>query len=136
MNERERSRLDQAKIDSANLYREELYTDLKMGSIQVLTPVKTDGSTDPSRPVRFVAQTQVLSGAGPLPLSASIDAKNLAEAIDKFPEAIQQAMERLMEEARELQRQEASRIVVPKMGAPGVGGPGPVGGGPGGLIVP
>jgi hypothetical protein len=31
----------------------------------------------------------------------------------KFPEAIQAAVERLVEEARELQRREMSRIVVP-----------------------
>ena len=58
----------------------------------------------------------------------------LDEAIAQFPEAINQAVERLIEEARELQRQEASRIVVPgqgPMGGPmGPGGPG----GPGGKI--
>lgn len=136
MSERERTRVDEARIDANNLYREELFTDLRLGSIQVLTPVKTDGTKDPTRPVRYVGQTQVLSAAGPLPLNAPIDARTMDEAIEKFPQAIQQAMDRLMEEAREVQRQEASRIVVPKMG-PGGPGPGPgAGGGPGGLIMP
>ena len=44
---------------------------------------------------------------------APIEAANLAEAIAKFPAAVNEAVERLMEEAREMQRREASRIVVP-----------------------
>ena len=39
--------------------------------------------------------------------------------MEKFPEAVKQAVERLIEEAREIQRQEASRIVVP--GSPAIG---------------
>ena len=33
--------------------------------------------------------------------------------MDAFPEAVNQTVERMIEEAREMQRQEASRIVVP-----------------------
>ena len=54
-----------------------------------------------------------LADMGLLPVSAPIEAVNLAEAIEKFPEAINQAVEKLIEEAREIQRQEASRIVLP-----------------------
>ena len=74
-----------------------------------------------------------MSARGLLPVSAPIDAPSLDDAIAQFPEAINQAVERLIEEARELQRQEASRIVVPgqaPLGPMGPGGPG----GPGGKI--
>ena len=50
--------------------------------------------------------------------------------IDKFPEAIQAAVERLIEEAKEIRRREASRIVVPgQMPGGGMGGGGMGGGG-------
>ena len=49
----------------------------------------------------------------PLPVQTQIEAASIEEAAAKFPEAIREAVERLMEEAREIQRREASRIVVP-----------------------
>lgn len=106
-------------VDPNNLYREETFTDLKVATLQRLTPIKPDGSSDPSRETLFVGQTQLLSQAGPVPVHCPIEAGSLSEAMEKFPAAVKQAVERLVEEAREIQRQEASRIVVP--GAPGVG---------------
>ncbi len=64
-----------------------------------------------------------MSARGPLPINCPIEAKTLAEAMDAFPQAVQDAVERLMEEAREMQRHEATRIVVPGQG-PGPGGTG------------
>lgn len=101
------------RIDTHNLYREETLTDLKAGSIRQLTPVTLDGKNDTSRRLIFVGQTQIMTQVGPLPVQARIDARTLREAIEKFPEAIQSAIEALMDEAREAQRQEMSRIVVP-----------------------
>ena len=106
-------------VDPNNLYREETFTDLKVATLQRLTPIKPDGSADPSRETLFVGQTQLLSQAGPVPVHCPIEAASLSEAMEKFPAAVKQAVERLVEEAREIQRQEASRIVVP--GSPGVG---------------
>jgi hypothetical protein len=111
--------ISEIEVDKTNLYREELYTDLKIASIRVLTPVKVDGAIDTSRPVLYSGETQLMSQMGPVPVHAPIDAANLAEAIAKFPEAVNQAVERLMEEAREIQRREASRIVVPGQPPPG-----------------
>ncbi|HEB89083.1 MAG TPA: hypothetical protein ENI85_05890 [Deltaproteobacteria bacterium] len=122
--------LGDIRVDIDNLYREDTFTDLKVASIRRLTPIKADGSDDPSRPVMFVGETTLMSARGPLPINCPIEASTLAEALDAFPQAIQDAVERLMEEAREMQRQEASRIVVPGQGGP-VGG-GPLGGPPGG----
>jgi hypothetical protein len=106
-------------VDRDNLYREEAFTDLKVASLQRLTPIKPDGSPDESREVLFVGQTQLMSQAGPVPVHFPIEAKSLAEAMEKFPEAVNRAVERLIEEAREIQREEASRIVVP--GSPVMG---------------
>ena len=113
-------------VDLNNLYREETFTDLKVASIRRLTPVTADGSDDTSRPTMFVGETTLMSARGPLPINCPIEAASLTDALDAFPQAVQQAVERLMEEAREMQRQEASRIVVPGQGG------GPMGGGGGG----
>jgi hypothetical protein len=60
-----------------------------------------------------------MSQRGPLPIQAPIEARTLSEAFDRFPDAVNAAVERIIEQARELQRQEATRIVVPGQQAPG-----------------
>lgn len=109
--------LDQIQFDAANLYIEETITDLRVGAIRRLTPIDKDGKRDLSRPVLFFAQAQVMSQLGALPVSAAIEAKNLDEAIRNYPKAVQAGVEALMAEAREMQRQEMSRIVVPDAGS-------------------
>jgi hypothetical protein len=105
--------ISEISVDRDGLYREDVFTDLKVASIRRLVPVRSDGSEDESRETLFVGQTQLMSQAGPLPVSCPIEARTLEEAMDAFPEAVQLAVDRLVEEAREMQRQEASRIVVP-----------------------
>jgi hypothetical protein len=100
-------------VDLDNLYREDSFTDLKVASIQCLTPIKPDGSPDESRDTLFMGQTQLMSQAGPVPVHFPIPARSLAEALEKFPEGVNQAVERLIAEAKEMQREEASRIIVP-----------------------
>ena len=100
-------------FDLENLYQEETFTDLRVGSLRRLTPVTPDGSRDMGRPQLFTGQAQLMSPAGPLPIQCNIDATSLKEAIGKFPQAINQAVEKLVKEAEEIRRQEASRIVVP-----------------------
>jgi hypothetical protein len=93
--------------------------------------VTVDGATDPKRPVLFSGQTQLLTPAGVLPLVFEIEASTLEEALAKFPDGVNAALEQAIEEAREMRRESASRIVVPEVGAGGIGpGPsGPAGGG-------
>jgi len=126
------------EVDLDNLYREESFTDLKAASIRRMVPMKRDGSDDDGRPALYLGETTILSARGPLPVSAPIEAASLEEAVQKFPDAIQAAVERLIEEAREMQRQEMNRIVVP--GSPGAPPmpPGTLGGGGGGggKIIP
>ena len=105
--------LEEIQVDSENLYLEEVFTDLKVATLRRLIPVKPDGSPDEARPVLFHAQTQLMSQMGPLPVNCAIEAASLEEAMQKFPEAIAEAIERMVEEAKEMQRQEASRIIVP-----------------------
>ena len=121
--------LPEVQLDSKALYREDVFTDRRAGSIRRLTPVTADGSPDPSRAVLFSGQTQLLTPAGVLPLGFEIEAASLEEALKKFPEGVRLALEQAIDEARELRREAASRIVVPEVGA-GVGpGTGPAGGG-------
>ncbi len=125
-------------MDAGSIYREELYTDLRLGTIRKLVPVTSDGEPDDSRTVRFSGQTQILTPAGPLPISFDIPAKTLAEAIEGFGAAAEKAIEETAREIEELRRRTASGIVVP--GAEDVGrltGQGGQGGTPGsGLIQP
>jgi hypothetical protein len=117
----EQSVVGDIAVDKANLFREETFTDLKVASIRRLTPVRADGTDDPDRSARFIGETTLLSQRGPLPVQAPIDAKTLSEAFDLFPEAINRAVDALIEQAREMQRQESSRIVVPGHMPPGRG---------------
>ena len=114
--------LTEVKVDTSNLYREEVFTDLRIATLRRLSPVRADGSPDTSRSALYSAQTTLMSQAGPLPVEAPIDAASLEEAAAKFPAAIQEAVDRLLEEAREIRRREASRIVVPSSMPPPPGG--------------
>jgi hypothetical protein len=104
--------LPEIKLDATQLYREEIFTDRK---------------ADPSRTVLYSGQTQLLTPAGVLPLAFELEASSLEDACNKFPDAVKIAIEQAIEEAREMRREAASRIVVPEAGG-GMGGP-PGGGG-------
>ena len=120
--------LPEIKLDAASLYREEIFTDRRAGTVRRMTPVKVDGSVDEARAVLFSGQTQLLTPGGVLPLGFDIDATTLQEALDRFPEAVKLALDEAIEEAREMRREQASRIVVPEVGGAGIG-PGPGAGG-------
>lgn len=118
-----------ATMDPAALYREEIYTDRKVGTLRVLMPVKQDGSPDAGRTTVYAGEAQILTNAGPLPISFEIDAASLEDAAQKFAGAAKEAIERTMRELQELRRQAASSIVVPQGGMGGLGGPGGMPGG-------
>ena len=113
MNEQQVQPLSEIKLDEKNLYREEAVTDLRVGSIKQLTPVTKTGDRDLARPLIFIGETQLMSQVGPLPVQARIEAENLETAIERFPAAVQAAVEEMIDEVKELQRKEMSRIVVP-----------------------
>ena len=117
---------NEIQMDTANLYREEVFTDNTVGTLRRMVPVTANGEIDNSRTTQYVGSTQVMTSAGPLPLSFEIEASTLTEAAAAFGDAAKEAFEKTMEELREMQRQQASSIVVPQ------GGMGPGGGMPGG----
>lgn len=118
------------KMDPATLYREDSFTDRRMGLIRVLTPVTSDGLTDPSRKILYVGEAQLLTAAGPLPLSFEIEAASLGEAAERFGAGAKAAVERAMQELQEMRREAASSIVIPGRDQLGFGrqGQGPGGG--------
>lgn len=107
-----------AKMDATALYREDIVTDRKVGTIRRMTPITGDGADDSARPTIYVGEAQIMTNAGPLPINFEIEAKGLAEAVEKFAESAREAVDRTMRELQELRRQQASSIVVPGMGSP------------------
>jgi hypothetical protein len=126
---------NQIKMDAENLYEEKVYTDNTVGTVRQLSPVTATGQPDPTRAEQFVGSTQVMTTAGPLPLTFEIEANDLASAAAGFGEAAKAAFERTMEELKEMQRQQASSIVVPGSGNDPMGGMGGMGGGMGGSKI-
>jgi hypothetical protein len=114
------------QLDSTGLYREDIFTDRKAGTIRRLIPVLIDGSTDPKRAVLYSGQTQLLTPNGVLPLGFEIEAATLEEAVTKVPAAVKGALEQAIEEAREFRRESASRIVVPDVGGGALPGGGKI----------
>jgi hypothetical protein len=114
-------RLSEAKMDAATLYREDTITDRKVGTLRVLTPIKTDGTADAARPVIYTGEAQILTGAGPLPIGFEIEANSLSDAVAKFGPAAKEAIERTVRDLQEMRRQAASSIVVPQGGMGGLG---------------
>ena len=103
-------------LNADNLYREDSFNDLKVGAIRRLTPVTADGVVDDSRDSLFMGQTQLMSPDGPFPVTCMIDANTLPEAIEKFPAALKQEVERMITEAQKAKKKEDSRIIVPGQG--------------------
>lgn len=118
-------------MDSKSLYREEIVTDRKVGTIRMLTPLKSDGSDDASRAVIYIGEAQLMTSVGTLPINFELEAQSLGDAVAKFAEGAKEAVERTMKDLQELRRQQASSIVVPQGGMGGLPGAGL---GPGGKI--
>ena len=103
----------QAAMDSTQLYREEIFTDRRVGTIRRLTPVAADGSLDSVRSVIFVGQAQVMTPMGAVPISFELDAPSLNMAIEKFGAAAEEAVQQTMRELQEMRREQASSLVIP-----------------------
>ena len=98
-----------------------------------------DGATKPFKPALVALELEVLRRAealGPacapkpkhwdiktlvsrlqehdtLPISGEIEAATLAEAVEKFPEAINAAVKKLQEDMLKMQQEQANKIVTP-----------------------
>jgi hypothetical protein len=111
-------------MDSTQIYREDVFTDRKVGTIRRLTPVGADGSADAARPVLFVGQAQVMTPMGALPISFELDALSLDVAISKFGPAAETAVQQTMRELQEMRREQASSLVIPDGAGAGLPNPG------------
>jgi hypothetical protein len=113
----------QATMDATQVYREEIFTDRKVGTIRRMTPVMADGATDATRPVIYVGQAQVMTPMGAVPISFELDAATLAAAVEKFGAAAEQAVQQTMRELQEMRREQASSLVIPDTAGAGLPNP-------------
>lgn len=120
-------------MDPNGLFREENYTDQKMGSIRKLVPIKADGSDDPDRQITFIGSAQVMTPMGALPLTFELEGTTIGEAAEDFAGKAKLAVDEAAKELERVRREQASQIVVPGQG--GNGGMGGMGGPGGGIIT-
>ncbi len=133
MAERPEDRMPDPTMDSNDLYREEIVTDRRVGTLRVLSPITADGSADAQRKTVYVGEAQIYTNMGALPLSFEIPAGSLSEAVAGYAPAAKEAVDRAVRELEDMRRQAASSIVIPRGGPGGVPGGGLGGGGlPGG----
>ena len=117
------ARVTDATMDAASLYREEIYTDRKVGTLRVLVPVRDDGTPDAARPTIYQGEAQLMTNVGPLPISFDIPGATLAEAIANYANAAKEGVAHAMQEIAEMRRQASSSLVIPQAGALPPGGP-------------
>jgi len=110
------------KMDPADLWREDVFTDRKIGTIRRLTPVTTDGSVDAGRKVLFIGEASLDTPAGALPLNFELPAANLEQAVAAYGDAVQKAFEEAMAALQEMRRRASSSLVLPPGVGPGAGG--------------
>ena len=96
-------------MDAKSLYREEIYTDRKMGTLRVMLPVTPDGAPDAGRPTLYLGEAQLMTNMGPMPISFDIEATSLADAVAKYGEAAKIGVEQALRELQEMRRQASSR---------------------------
>ncbi len=111
------TRVGDAKMDVAALYREEIFTDRTVGTLRVLQPVTPAGAADSSRATIYQGEAQLMTSMGPLPISFDIEADNLADAVEGYGEAAKVGVERAMRDLQQMRREAQSSIVIPETGA-------------------
>lgn len=109
-------------FNADDLYREDTYTDRRIGTIRVLTPVLPSGEQDPAREVEFSGQISVMTPMGALPVGFDLPGPTLAEASAAFTEAAKAGVERTMQEIQQMRREAASGLVIPGANGGGMGG--------------
>ena len=98
-----------AAMDAAALYREEIVTDRKIGTIRMLVPIIADGTAGRrAQDASIAGEAQIMTNMGALPVSFDIDADNLADAVASYGDAARAGIERTMKELQEMRRQASS----------------------------
>jgi hypothetical protein len=112
-------------FDTQDVYREDVYTDRRVGTLRVLTPVTPEGQPDTTRATVYVGQISVSTPMGTLPISFEVEgATTLSAAIAGFGAGAQKAMDDTMRELQQMRREAASQIVIPEAGGGAMGGGG------------
>jgi hypothetical protein len=111
-----------ASMDPNSLFREENFTDQKMGAIRKLTPVNADGSDDDDRSIMFFGSAQVMTPMGAMPLNFALEGNTIGEAAEDFAAKAAVAVEQAAQELEQMRREQASQIVVPGQGGGNMGG--------------
>ncbi len=109
------------QFNSQELFREDTFTDRRVGTIRRLTPVTAEGEVDPSRQAEYAGMAQVMTAAGPMPLNFDIPGNSLDEACANFAACAEQAVEEMAQRLEEMRREQASQIVLPGQGKGGSG---------------
>ena len=117
-------------MDPDNLFREENFTDQKMGAIRKLIPVKADGSEDSERKIMFFGSAQVMTPMGAMPLNFALEGDTVGAAAEDFAVKAAIAVEQAAKELETMRREQASQIVMP-----GQSGGNMEGSGRGGIIT-
>ena len=92
------ARTGQPTMDATSLYREEIYTDRKVGTLRVMVPVTASGASAPARATIYTGEAQLMTNMGPLPISFDIEARSLTEAVAGYAEAAKVGGEQTMRE--------------------------------------
>jgi hypothetical protein len=111
-----------ASMDPNSLFREENFTDQKMGAIRKLIPIKADGSDDGDRNIMFFGSAQVMTPMGAMPLNFALEGNTIGEAAEDFAAKAAVAVEQAAQELEQMRREQASQIVVPGQGGGNMGG--------------
>ena len=109
----EQNQIEDIKFNGKNLFKEESFTDLEVGTIRKLTPINPDGTEDNERKASFTATTNIMTPSGALPLNGEIEADSLEEAIAGFSEAVNKALQKLQDDMMKMQQEQANKIVTP-----------------------
>ena len=109
----EQNQIEDIKFNGKNLFKEESFTDLEVGTIRKLTPIHPDGTEDNDRKASFTATTNIMTTSGALPLNGEIEADSLEDAIAGFSEAVNKAYQKLQDDMMKMQQEQANKIVTP-----------------------
>ncbi|MDN5937670.1 MAG: hypothetical protein L0H83_03315 [Salinisphaera sp.] len=101
------SNIPEIGLDADNMYRDEVFSDLKVGAVRRFVPVTRDGEIDEGRAVIYQGQTNLTSPGGQIPLQFELNVDSLAAAIDAFPKAAQAEGRRVVEEMEKMRREQA-----------------------------
>ena len=113
--------IPEIKLDPTTLYREEVFTDRRTGTLRRLTPITIAGEPDPSRHVLFSGQTQLLTPAGATVLHQMAAGRReiLAEVLQRLSAEELATVERAFElVALGVQRASPSAAAAPATSAP------------------